>query len=168
MKLLDRALSFLLVAASLSACAAAAAGPAVGERVPYPEGWRTWNHVGSMELAPGHPLFASFGGLHHVYANDSAADALRSGTGSYADGAVFVFDLHEAVESGGATTAGARKVLGVMHRAAEAYAATGGWGFEGFAGDSRERLVTDGGASCFACHEQEAARSGYVFSTWRP
>lgn len=31
--------------------------------LPYPEGYRFWTHVKSMELKPGHPLYESFGGL---------------------------------------------------------------------------------------------------------
>lgn len=30
--------------------------------LPYPEGYRFWTHVKSMELKPGHPLYESFGG----------------------------------------------------------------------------------------------------------
>ena len=37
--------------------------------LPYPEGYRFWTHVKSMELKPGHPLYESFGGLHHIYVN---------------------------------------------------------------------------------------------------
>jgi hypothetical protein len=34
-----------------------------GSGFPYPEGYRLWTHVKSMELRPGHPLYESFGGL---------------------------------------------------------------------------------------------------------
>jgi hypothetical protein len=40
-----------------------------GNGFPYPEGYRLWTHVKSMELKPGHPLYESFGGLHHIYVN---------------------------------------------------------------------------------------------------
>jgi hypothetical protein len=138
---------------------AAAAGPSA---VPYPEGYRSWDHVKSMVILPGHPLENPFAGIHHVYANEAAGRGLASG--EYADGAVLVFDLLAAKEDGKAFVEGDRKLVGVMRRDAKAYAATGGWGYEGFAGDSREeRLVGDGGASCFACHEQAKA-AAYVFS----
>ena len=46
-------------------------------------------------------------------------------------------------------------------------AATGGWGFQGWAGNSRDQtLVSDGGAGCYECHTAQAERD-YVFSTWR-
>lgn len=54
-----------------------------------------------------------------------------------------------------------------MLKNAGVYRDTGGWGFEGFAGDSRDqRLVTDGGHGCFACHQSQAG-SDFVFTRWR-
>jgi len=134
--------------------------------VPYPEGYRNWHHVKSMVIEEGHPLFASFGGIHHLYANVKAVKGYRSGR--FPDGAVIVFDLLEARREGGAITEGARKVLGVMHKDRRRYAATGGWGFEGFAGDSRtQRVVGDNAPSaCFECHTQQKG-SDYVFSKLR-
>lgn len=134
--------------------------------VPYPEGYRAWRHVKSMVIGAGHPLYASFGGIHHLYANAAAMKGYKTGT--FSDGAVIVFDLLEATSAEGATTEGARKVLGVMHRDTKRYAATGGWGFEGFAGDSKtKRAVGDQAATaCFACHTAQAQHS-YVFSSYR-
>jgi hypothetical protein len=114
-----------------------------------------------------HPLFEAFGGIHHVYVNPAGAKAARSG-GAYPDGTVLVFDLLEAKADGGAMTEGARKFVGVMARNRAAYAATGGWGFEAFKGDTKDqRVVTDARAQCFACHQQREA-AGYVFTTYRP
>ena len=134
--------------------------------VPYPDGYRAWTHVKSMVIGAGHPLFASFGGIHHLYANKAAMTGYRSG--KFADGAVIVFDLLEANSADGATTEGARKVVGVMHRNTKRYAATGGWGFEGFAGDSKsKRAVADQAATaCFSCHTAQAQKS-FVFSSYR-
>ncbi|MDH4126333.1 MAG: cytochrome P460 family protein [Gammaproteobacteria bacterium] len=133
--------------------------------VAYPEGYRSWTHVKSMVIHPDHGLADPFEGIHHVYANDSALAGLRSNT--YEDGAVLVFDLLSQVPGGGATQEGERKFIGVMEYDAERFAATGGWGFEAFAGNSTvERAVNDGGASCFACH-QGAKEDNYVFSKYR-
>jgi hypothetical protein len=90
-------------------------------------------------------------------------------TGNFPDGAVIVFDLLEATSAQHTVTEGKRKVLGVMHRDARRFAATGGWGFEGFAGDSRtERAVgAKAATACFACH-QAKRDAGYVFSSYRP
>lgn len=135
--------------------------------VPYPAGYREWHHVKSMVIEPGHPLFASFGGIHHLYANETAMAGYRSG--SFADGAVIAFDLLEAVRSGNAVTEGDRKVLGVMHKDSRRFAATGGWGFEGFVGGRPgERAVPadNAKAACFDCHAAQSA-SGYVFSRLR-
>lgn len=138
------------------------AGAQGGVKVKYPQGYRSWAHVKSMVIEEGHPLYESFGGIHHVYANESARRALAAGKGRYPDGAVFVFDLLEAGEEDNAIVEGPRKVLGVMEKNAKAFASTGGWGFEGFKGDTRERAVTDM-KSCFDCHEPQKER-GYVFS----
>lgn len=144
---------------------AALAAAKDGARIDYPEGFRHWTHVKSMVLLPDHPLAASFGGIHHVYANDRAVEGYRAGR--FKDGAVLVFDLFEYTQADGAGTEGARKLTGVMHKDSERFAATGGWGYEGFAGDSKtERLVSDGGVSCHACHTQQKDH-GYVFSALR-
>lgn len=151
----------------IGTAAAAAVGAATAQEVPYPEGYRDWHHVKSMVLQPGHPLYEAFGGIHHIYANPAAVEGYRSG--SFPNGAVIVFDLLEAVEADAAISEGARKVVGVMHRDATTFAATGGWGFEGFAGgDPATRAVGAGnGDACFACHEAQAAPT-FVFSSLRP
>jgi Cytochrome P460 len=135
--------------------------------VPYPEGYRDWHHVKSMVIEPGHPLYEAFGGIHHLYANQEALDGYRSG--SFADGAVIVFDLLEAERAENAIVEGPRKVLGVMHKDQERFAETGSWGFEAFEGDSTtERVVGAGGGSgCFGCHEAQAAPD-FVLSELRP
>lgn len=149
----------LAVLAVTAATTALAAEPIV----PYPEGYRNWHHVKSMVIAEGHPLFASFGGIHHIYANDNAMKGYR-GT-SFPGGSVIIFDLLEAVHAGNAVTEGARKVVGVMRKDARQYKATGGWGFEGFGGgDPAKRLVGANAASaCYACHEPQKAQD-YTFS----
>lgn len=134
--------------------------------VPYPQGWRTWTHVKSMVIESGHPLYEAFGGIHHLYGNAKAMQGYRSG--KFADGSVIVFDLLEAKQADHAVQEGARKVLGVMHKDSRRYAATGGWGFEGFKGDSRtERAVGANAAeACFGCHAPQKAKD-YVFSAWK-
>jgi len=46
---------------------------------------------------------------------------------------VLAFDLLHYVEKDKAIQEGERKLLGVMHKNANKYPETGGWGFEGFA-----------------------------------
>jgi Cytochrome P460 len=156
-----RTLAFLISAASITA--AFAADPVV----PYPKGYRDWTHVKSMVINPGHPLHAAFGGIHHIYANDAAMRGYRSGR--FADGAVIVFDLLDAKSADNTVQEGARKVVGVMRRDSRRHAATGGWGYEGFKGDSTsERAVgANAATACHACHEAQKDK-GYVFSAYRP
>ena len=80
-----------------------------------------------MVIQPGHQLYKSFGGIHHIYANQSALEGYR--TGSFADGSVIIFDLLEATTADNAITEGKRKVLGVMQKDGKRFAGTGGWGF---------------------------------------
>ncbi len=144
---------------TIPACTSAALR--AGEPVPFPVGYRDWHHVKSMLIQPGHALYDAFGGIHHVYANAAALDGLK--TGSYADGAVFAFDLLAADRKDHAVVEGDRKVLGVMHKSAAAFPQTGGWGFAGFAGG--KDVVTDM-QQCYQCHASQQAQ-GYVFSRLR-
>lgn len=155
-----------IISATLALLATAAAVAGSEPRVAYPEGYRTWTHVKSMLIEAGHPLFDSFGGIHHLYANEKALAGYASGR--FPDGAVIVFDLLAANAEDHAVTEGARKLIGVMEKDRTRFAATGGWGFEGFAGDSHtERLVGDAAATaCFACHQARAGQD-YVFSVTR-
>ena len=153
----------LPILAVLLAAPALAADPPV----PYPAGYRDWTHVKSMVIQPGHPLADAFGGIHHLYANAKALKGYRQGR--FPDGAVIVFDLLDARSSGGAIEEGPRKVVGVMVKDAKKWPATGGWGFEGFKGDSTtERAVgANAKTACFGCHEPQKAQD-YVFSRLRP
>ncbi|MCC7464134.1 MAG: cytochrome P460 family protein [Gammaproteobacteria bacterium] len=134
--------------------------------VPYPAGYRTWQHVKSMLIEPGHPLAGLVEGLHHIYANPQALAGYRSGR--YRDGAVIVLDLLQPLHADRAMTEGARKAVIVMHKDSRRYTATGGWGFEVFAGDSHDdrRVGNQATQQCFACHTARQAQ-GYVFSEYR-
>jgi len=137
------------------------------QAVPYPDGYRNWHHVKSMVISPGHALHDAFGGIHHLYANKKAQRGYAQG--KFADGSVIVFDLLEANDGDNALVEGKRKVVGVMHKDSKRHAATGGWGFEGFKGDSKtDRAVGSNAASaCFGCHESQS-KHDYVFSELRP
>jgi len=134
--------------------------------VPYPEGYRDWHHVKSMVIHSGHPLYESFGGIHHLYANTAAQKGYK--TGKFPDGAVIVFDLLDIKNSDNAVTEGARKIVGVMHKDSRRFSATGGWGFEGFKGNSKtDRAVGNNAATaCYSCHTQQENQD-FVFSRTR-
>ncbi len=82
-----RRLNLTLLAVVAAACGAKAISDTAS--VDYPSGYRTWQHVKSMIIQPGHPLEDPFGGIHHIYANAKAISGLSSG--QYEDGAVFGF-----------------------------------------------------------------------------
>ena len=81
--------------------------------VDYPNGYRQWSHVKSMVLQEGHPLYETFGGIHHIYANSKALEAMQAGN-PYPDGSVLVFDLLETKVENKAIVQGARKRVDVM------------------------------------------------------
>ena len=157
----------LLVSITLPVMAVIGVALAATSDVPYPEGYRQWQHVKSMVIQEGHPLHGSFGGVHHLYANAKAMEGYRSG--KFADGSVIAFDLLEATAADHAIVEGKRKVLGVMHKDASKFASTGGWGFEGFVGDSKtvRAVGANAATACYGCHTAQK-QNGYVFSGYRP
>lgn len=136
------------------------------EAVPYPVGYRQWSHVSSALIGPQSPAFKHSGGIHHIYANEKSMEGFRAGR--FPDGSVLVADFLETRESHGVTTEGPRRRIDVMIKDNKRYAATGGWGFEQFRGDSQtDRMVTaEGAANCFACHAKQKDRDS-VFSEFR-
>lgn len=154
--------SYLILSVAILASTAAYADPSV----PYPDGYRNWKHVKSMVIKPGHALYDSFGGIHHLYANQKALAGYKSG--KFPNGSVIIFDLLEANDADNAVTEGKRKVVGVMHKDATRYAATGGWGFEGFKGDSKTGRAVGANAktACFDCHTAQKD-ADFVFSRMR-
>ncbi|HZP86112.1 MAG TPA: cytochrome P460 family protein [Burkholderiales bacterium] len=151
------------ILAAFAATVALASWSASAADVPYPEGYRDWRHVKSMVIQEGHPLYDAFGGIHHLYANAKALQGYAKG--DFPDGAIIVFDLLEAKTADHAIGEGARKVVGVMHKDSKRWRETGGWGFEGFKGDSKTARAVGANAAtaCFACHTSEKSND-YVFS----
>ena len=140
-------------------------GVADSGKVDYPEGYRQWTHIKSMLIEPGHPLENPFQGLHHVYGNKNAIKGLKAG--NFPDGSVLVFDLLQYSQGDHAIQEGERKLIGVMQKDKKAFSATGGWGFEAFPKNSKtDRVVGDGGKSCYQCHISEKDHS-LVFSRLR-
>ncbi len=138
--------------------------PCSGEEavLSLPSGYRSWTHVKSMVILPGHPLYGAFGGMHHVYVNDVGLPASKSG-GPYPDGAILVFDLFESPAKDNAHVAGDRKITAVMVKDSRRFRATGGWGFGGFKPNNPANVVKDAVGECFGCHTAQKG-SDYVFS----
>jgi hypothetical protein len=142
-----------------------AAEPADG--IKPPSGYRNWFHVNTMIVDKASPLFDTLGGMHNVHVNSVGEAALKKG-GPYPDRTVFVTDLHEFSVSDGSFVMGNRKGLAVMVKDAKKYAATGGWGFQFFAGgDPKKPVVTDAAKQCFECHVPKKDQD-YVYSTYIP
>jgi hypothetical protein len=156
------ALAASLVVAALFGFLPSGESPA--SAVPYPEGFRRWAHVKTGIVGAAGDTTA-FAGWHHVYANEAALRGFDSGR--FDDGAVLVFDrlLVDADATGLAE--GRRLGVDVMVRDSARYAATGGWGFERFRGDTRDAVLTDPERQCASCHAGLSART-LVVSRLRP
>ena len=134
--------------------------------IDYPNDYRHWTHVKSMVIQEGHPLHTSFGGIHHIYANDLALKGYQTGT--FPEGAIIIFDLLDTADADSAITEQQRKVLGVMQKNSTKFKDTAGWGFEGFAGGDPNKPVIGSTykEACYACHTSQK-ENDYVFSQWR-
>jgi hypothetical protein len=152
---------FLLAAATAAAVAMAAPQP-----VAFPDGYRHWTHVKSATVNPASPAYAHFGGMHHVYGNKAAMQGYAGK--SFPDGSVIVFDVLEWKETAQSSDTGARRIRDVMVKDSRRYAATGGWGYTEFQGDSRtERNIAAGDmAKCSGCHTKNG-RQDSVFSAYK-
>jgi hypothetical protein len=152
------------VNAIIIACGLALTATALADDtgIAFPDGYRSWYHHRSTVNMPGH-LPESNVGIQHVYANAAAVEGLK--TGKFADGATFVVDRFKYDEAGNSSLSqGSRKVVAMMVRNEAKYPETGGWGFEAFkGGDPNQRVVKDGGKTCFVCHAPYPDNN-YLFS----
>ncbi len=140
-------------------------GPKPDPKIDFP-GYRAWSHVKTMIIHdPMHPLFESFGGMHHVYANEKAFPSTTT-MKAFPEGSMLVFVLYDVAEKDGAYISGGRKLTAVMEKKGK-YVSTGGWGFQAWGRDGKP-LVFDAGASCFGCHKEGAATTDFVFSRYQP
>src|SRR5215470_452891 len=139
------------------------------DAVPYPTGYRQWTHVKSTIIDPKSPLYGEIGGIQHIYANEKGMEGYR--TGRFPEGSILVYDFLKTEEDSnqaGITHEGPRRFTSVMVKDSKRYAATGGWGFEEFRGDSQtDRMIgAEAPTKCYACHTSQKDRD-YVFSEFR-
>ena len=81
---------------------------------------------------------------------------------------LLITDLHDSAISDGSYVEGPRKLIAIMLKDKKKYAATGGWGFQAWAGgDPKKPLVTDPTKQCFECHQPKKDQD-YVYSTYIP
>jgi len=129
---------------------------ATSDQASYPTGFQRWEHVHSGVVLPGSPAYPGFGGIHDTYGN---AIAMRGyPAGKYADGSVFVFDVHHEVVGKGSIEPAKRRQVDVMVKR------KGVWDYFEFKGDSRTELsvtVAQGRSQCAGCHD--GAKRDHVF-----
>lgn len=150
------------IATTLAFTAAIFSSP--GHVIPFPDDYRQWTHVKSALVGPDGPSFESNGGYHHFYANQKAMVGYR--TGSFPDGSILIDDGLEAVSRSGVMTEGPRRRVAVMVKDSRLFAASAGWGFETFPGDTRTGTLSDDQkGACLACHQK--ANRDLVYSQFR-
>jgi hypothetical protein len=131
-----------------------------GQVVPFPAGYRTWTVTRSFIAREGPNA-----GFHHYYANPPALEGFT--TGKFADGAVLVDERLEVDQDGGGSFEGKRISIAVMRKDSRRYLETGGWGFDGAAGESQVLSApANMRATCYACHLKQKDRD-FVYSTFR-
>jgi hypothetical protein len=132
--------------------------------IPYPDGYRSWDHVKTYVVRPKSPAFKLIGGFNHVYANKKAMQGYL--TGRFPDGSIIVSDVVEAKEDSMNVREGKRAHIDVMMRDSVHYADTGGWRFETFSEDSKTNrmLTAEAVLKCAACHKKQ---KDMVFSDYR-
>jgi hypothetical protein len=143
-----------------------------GDDIAFPNGFRDWFVVNSMIVTKDSPISSQIGGMHIIYVNAKGLPTLKAGGPfPYSDGTVFADDVHEFSVKDGSYVEGAKKAVPVMVKDAKKYAATGGWGFQVWAGgDPSKPLLPDQAhavQACFACHTPQKAQD-YTFSTYIP
>ena len=130
------------------------------EDVPYPEGYRSWNHIKSGMLGHNHPN-VHYRGFNHVYANDLAMKGFETGT--FPEGTILVVDVIEAsVVNENYTAEGKRHHMDVLQKDSVRFTETGGWGYGQFETDNSRRMLTiDQKKVCLNCHLKQ---KDHVFS----
>ena len=132
-----------------------------------PDGYRKWFHVNTMIVDKASQLFNVLGGMHNIHVNSTGEAALKKG-GPYPDKTIFLSDVHDFTVSDGTYVEGPQKILAVMVKDKKKYAATGGWGWQAWAGgDGAKPVVKDAAKECFECH-QARKDNDYVYSTYIP
>ena len=136
------------------------------DTAPFPADFRKWAHVKSVLVGPQSSIFATEGGIHHIYANDKALEGYA--TGRFPDGAVIVYDLLETREIAGNTVEGPTRRVDVMLKQSSRHPTTGGWEFMRFMGSDQAhgKLSAERQAVCAGCHARSKDHD-FVFSALR-
>jgi hypothetical protein len=179
MDLFKKGFAAVVVTGVLSAVPYALASS--GDGVEYPEGFRLFDHVGSMIVEPGfmfngEDLGSQVPGLHHIYGDTRAMEGYRDlnagdpGQVVFKDKSRIVFDLWQTADvfaGGKAVVEHQRLAVAVMEKDSKQYGSTGGWGFQLFDPATKKPLLdAPAQTACFNCHIA-AASSDFVFSRLR-
>ncbi len=130
-----------------------------------PESYRGWFHVKSMIIYDkNHPLYDPFGGIHHVYVNNTGLEKVKMCKNrKFPEGSVLVFVLYEIVNKDGTFSEGLKKIEAFMIKDSKKYKHTDGWGYFAYIGN--KNIVKDMKNQCHSCHSQ-VKNKDFIFSCW--
>lgn len=149
---------------SLLAASAFGAPPSPSNTIQFPQTYKNWRVIGVSHRDDNQSLRAITG-------NAAAIQAVRSGkTDPWPDGVilgklVWKDSRHPLWQP--ALVPGELVHVEFMVKDSKKYAATGGWGFARWVGNTLKPLDNEGGQPCFECHKAAAA-SDYVFTRPAP
>lgn len=139
-------LSFFLAAAT-----SGAASPVL------PKGYASWKKSERKVVTDKNSLFY---GIHYIYADKKAQSGYLADN-RFPEGSRIVVEYFNI--KGNPAIDGPKNMIVLMQKERR-QAATGGWLFAGFGSDGKPSGI-DPVATCFGCHQKDAAQRDYVIST---
>jgi hypothetical protein len=124
---------------------------------PIPKNYLSWQKSERKIVTDKQSLFY---GVHYIYADKKAMQGYQAGN-RFPEGSSIVVDYFNIKE--GASGDGPRNMI-VMMKKDKRQAKSGGWLFSGYGADGKPSQL-DPVATCFGCHQKEAAAREFVIST---
>lgn len=142
------------------ACMIAISSPVPASSAPpLPKKYSSWQKSGRKVVTDKSSLFY---GIHYIYADKKAMQGYHAGN-RFPEGSTIVVEHFNIKDGSGAALDGSRNMI-VLMRKDKRSKETGGWLFAGYGADGRPSGI-DPVATCFGCHQKDAAQRDYVIST---
>ena len=130
---------------------------AAASLTPLPRGYTAWKKSDRKLVTDKSSLFY---GIHYIYADRKAMQGYQSGN-RFPEGSTIVVDFFNVKQ--GSASDGPKNMV-VLMRKDKRNKETGGWLFAGYGADGKPSGL-DPVATCFGCHQKDAAQRDYVIST---
>lgn len=123
-----------------------------------PKGYLKWQKSERKMVTDKGSLFY---GIHYIYADKKAMQGYKGGN-KFPEGSSIVVEYFN-IKDGNSAVDGSKNMV-VLMRKDKRMKDTGGWLFAGFGTDGKPSGL-DPVATCFGCHQKDAAQRDYVIST---